>query len=296
MRKTIVIIFLFLNICNAQEDTLEYYYPLSIGNLWQYKVTHYNSYDTTTLYKNTEVIKDTIIDDNLNLFYKLKAAFIVSPIGSEFQYLRYDSSSQSIIEYRQFDDEESTLFKLTADDNASWKYFGDDVCANIDTQLVFGQMNTCKNFYDCGSSPPFWSYTLSKGVGPITIVDDQSWGFLNYTTYSLVYAKIDSVEYGSFVTSINVKEQIPMHYSISQNYPNPFNPYTTINYAIPKTSHVFIIIYNAIGEEIERLVDENQSVGNYNVNFNGKNLSSGIYFYQFKAGEYLKTKKMVLIK
>jgi hypothetical protein len=137
---------------------------------------------------------------------------------------------------------------------------------------------------------------LAKDIGPIKIVDDQSWGFLNYTIYNLVYAKIDGVKYGSFVTSIKVKEQIPTHFSVSQNYPNPFNPMTTINYAIPKTSHVSIKIYNAIGEEVERLVDKIQSAGNYTVIFIGKNLSSGVYYYQLQAGNFSQTKKMILMK
>jgi hypothetical protein len=89
---------------------------------------------------------------------------------------------------------------------------------------------------------------------------------------------------------------LPTAYSLSQNYPNPFNPITTINYSIPKINHVSIIVYNAIGEEVVRLVDKVQSIGNYHVIFNGNSISSGVYFYQIKAGEYSETKKMLLIK
>jgi hypothetical protein len=88
----------------------------------------------------------------------------------------------------------------------------------------------------------------------------------------------------------------PQTLSLSHNYPNPFNPTTTIKYSIPKESHVTIIVYNSIGGEVDRLVDEYQAAGNYDVIFNRKNLSSGIYFYQIKSANYFETKKMVLLK
>lgn len=94
----------------------------------------------------------------------------------------------------------------------------------------------------------------------------------------------------------------PETYSLGQNYPNPFNPVSKISYSIPRESFVILSVYNSIGEKIRTLVNEVQDHGNYNVNFEAGNLSSGIYFYSLEAkalnsNETFKTfKKMTLIK
>jgi len=85
-------------------------------------------------------------------------------------------------------------------------------------------------------------------------------------------------------------------YSISQNYPNPFNPTTTIKYQIPELSFVTLRVYDALGNEIAPLVNGEKSVGTYEITWYAENLPSGIYFYQLKAGEYVNTKKMLLLK
>lgn len=91
-------------------------------------------------------------------------------------------------------------------------------------------------------------------------------------------------------------EGIPTEYSLSQNYPNPFNPTTSIRYSIPELSFVNIKIFDVLGSEIETLVNEEKSIGNYEVNFDASKLATGIYFYRIKAGQFVETKKMVLIK
>jgi hypothetical protein len=92
------------------------------------------------------------------------------------------------------------------------------------------------------------------------------------------------------------KNLLPKDFRLYQNYPNPFNPSTTVRYELPKTSHVIIKIYNSIGEEVTTLIDKSQPAGSYSVNFNAKNLSSGIYFYQIVADGWVSTNKMLLIK
>jgi hypothetical protein len=88
----------------------------------------------------------------------------------------------------------------------------------------------------------------------------------------------------------------PTHFSLMQNYPNPFNPKTKINYQIPKISFVTIKIYDVLGNEIATLVNEENSGGSYYVEFDATALPSGVYFYQLKAGNFIETKKMVLLK
>jgi uncharacterized repeat protein (TIGR02543 family) len=89
-------------------------------------------------------------------------------------------------------------------------------------------------------------------------------------------------------------EDIPTEYGLSQNYPNPFNPSTIISYSIPKAANVSLRVFNSLGQEVAALVDEQRSPGYYQVQWNA-NVTSGIYFYRLQAGEFLVTKKMVLL-
>jgi murein tripeptide amidase MpaA len=119
-------------------------------------------------------------------------------------------------------------------------------------------------------------------------------------TISGVYAKYDST------TILNVKlrpmisevsgNEVSESYSLSQNYPNPFNPTTNISYRIADNSFVTLTVYDILGKEIASLVNAKQSPGTYDVQFDGNRLSSGIYFYKLKAGDYTDVKSMILVK
>jgi hypothetical protein len=83
---------------------------------------------------------------------------------------------------------------------------------------------------------------------------------------------------------------------LEQNYPNPFNPTTTIGFGIQNKSNVKITILNAIGEEVALVLNEEKESGFYQVEFNAANLPSGVYFYQLRAGDFIQTKKMILLR
>jgi len=83
---------------------------------------------------------------------------------------------------------------------------------------------------------------------------------------------------------------------LHQNYPNPFNPSTSISFTLPKQEHATLAVYNPLGQKIETLINEPMVAGNHQVEFNAKNMPSGIYYYRIVAGEYQQVKKMVLIK
>lgn len=96
---------------------------------------------------------------------------------------------------------------------------------------------------------------------------------------------------------VGKEEQVlPIRFNLEQNYPNPFNPVTRINYSIPLGGLVKIEIYDLLGEEIHSLVREEKSAGHYSVNFEGRNLSSGVYFYRLQVGSFINTKKLILLK
>ncbi len=90
--------------------------------------------------------------------------------------------------------------------------------------------------------------------------------------------------------------QVPKSFSLSQNYPNPFNPTTEIDYSVPKETRVTLTVYDVLGQEVETLVNEEQNVGRYQVQFNGSRLASGVYFYRLVAGSHVITKKMLELK
>jgi len=100
----------------------------------------------------------------------------------------------------------------------------------------------------------------------------------------------------SLITSIEDGNSIPVDYNLSQNYPNPFNPSTTINFSIPKQKNVSLKVYDVLGKEVAELVNEEKPAGNYKIDFDASNLSSGIYIYTLKTNEFLKARKMMLIK
>ena len=105
------------------------------------------------------------------------------------------------------------------------------------------------------------------------------------------------IKYVQITTSVNKDEsRIPSSFSLLQNYPNPFNPATVISFELPVTSNVSLKIYDLLGREVADLVNEIRSAGSYKAQWNAANMPSGVYFYRLQAGEYVETKKLVLMK
>ncbi|RJP67687.1 MAG: T9SS C-terminal target domain-containing protein [Ignavibacteriales bacterium] len=107
--------------------------------------------------------------------------------------------------------------------------------------------------------------------------------------------------YYSSTTGVEDEENLLTTFKLYQNYPNPFNPTTKIKYSVPsnvnhQTSNISLKVYDALGRKVATLVNEEKPAGEYEVQFDGSGLTSGIYFYQLKAGDYVETKKLILIK
>lgn len=99
------------------------------------------------------------------------------------------------------------------------------------------------------------------------------------------------------ITSVQVESNtIPDKYSLEQNFPNPFNPETSIQFSVPQKEFVSLKIYNSLGQEVAAPVNQELDGGIYNVKFDGSGLSSGFYLYTIKAGNFVQTKKMILMK
>ena len=119
--------------------------------------------------------------------------------------------------------------------------------------------------------------------------------YYSFGNYKLVPRNDD--DFVGFVSDVKGEKDVPTEYSLSQNYPNPFNPSTTIEYALPEGGDVSLRIFNLLGQEVRIIFDNDfQSAGTHRVVFDASSLPSGIYFYQFRTKNFVKVKKMILMK
>ena len=139
------------------------------------------------------------------------------------------------------------------------------------TQMNTGLSHLSTNVITIDPSDPTRLYVGTDGNGAFMGIDDN-------------------------LINIDDKIQIPEKFALAQNYPNPFNPVTTISYSLPKSAMVSLSIYNIAGQLVEILVNERKNAGFYSVQWNARNVGSGLYFYRIEAGEYTETKKCVILK
>jgi len=128
-----------------------------------------------------------------------------------------------------------------------------------------------------------------------SVEEDRSFGVHN--PQFIVGILVASIEELGGTVGVNTDEIVkPMEYNLAQNYPNPFNPSTTISYSIVERANVSVVIYDAIGRTIETLVNEVKEPGKYEITWNADSYSSGVYFYKLTSGDFVSTKKMLLVK
>jgi photosystem II stability/assembly factor-like uncharacterized protein len=135
-----------------------------------------------------------------------------------------------------------------------------------------------------------WTYA---GLDSLTVNQLISYGDSTYvsTTDGLYILTRNSIG-----TAVRASITTPAVFALEQNYPNPFNPTTNVRFTIGSPQYVTLKIYDVLGREVTTLVHEKLSVGNYTVPWNASNNSSGVYFYRLKTGNFVETKKMVLMK
>ncbi len=199
-------------------------------------------------------------------------------------------------------------------DPCTWRLgevFGVD-CSTIDGHFMysgdpvtqFGWINTYPNDqYQLMSTGPF---DLVKDK-PIDIIASYhfSKGKSSLQSVKLGLEKAQELHNHFFPDSSDENENdLPVEFNLEQNYPNPFNNTTTISYAIPNVGDakfsfpttVKLVVYDILGREVATLVNKKQAPGKYSVQFNGSNFASGVYFYTLQAGDFIQTKKMILLK
>ena len=274
-----------INLYSQQPNFL----PLNIGNEYQM----YDGYE----YQFGIIERDTVYP-NGKTYYHLPSPFV-------FQDCRVDSAGNVLSVSKPFfigltsSPEEYMLFKADAVLDEIWPIAWDfdpvidtgyGKCIYVDSEFIFGKNRLIKGVLIFDASYYYYYFWLAEGLG---LVRDQ---FDDGTVSVLNYAKIDGKTYGTLVFVEDESLLIPSEFNLSQNYPNPFNPSTIIAYSIPQRSNVSLKIYDVLGKEIATLIDEQKEAGLYEIKFDASKLSSGVYIYSIQAGDFLESRKMILIK
>jgi len=197
--------------------------------------------------------------------------------------------------------------------------------ANVNGSSVSLKWETATEVNNYGFDIERYASSLNGNLGNIIPSGDEGWekigfieGFGNSNStkyyeftdniavsgkyfYRLKQVDIDGTyEYSDFIEAGTIMSQ-KFSFTLSQNYPNPFNPTTIIDYTIPNNvlefdSNVKLKVYDILGRELMTLVNEKQESGSYSINFDASDLSNGIYVYILKAGNFIKSNKMILLK
>jgi len=301
------------------EEALKYY-PLAIGNKWVFDKTTV-SYDPYPQYSHQILVKEVLGDTiaaNGKHYYYLKD----ETVWEEDVLERIDSSEGKVYRYLEdpglleneylLDD----LLAVTGDTVYSYRmgfYPGSHTTVLEETDFYkWGLIRPKKIFEQYILHPPVYSLTQDIGL-------DSIYSYFDFGENRIVLkgCMIDGVVYGDTLTvSVDDENQVqPTEFSLSQNYPNPFNPITKIKFTLPspyqgegqgvRSMMTALKVYDILGNEIVTLVNEELPAGEYEVEFDshsgesasgGGNLSSGVYFYRLRAGSFLSTKKMILLR
>ncbi|MFA7419130.1 MAG: T9SS type A sorting domain-containing protein [Melioribacteraceae bacterium] len=292
MKKIIVFIILWFSCTTAQIDTTVWY-PLQIGNIWQY--SYYVSI-SESFYLTFEVVGDTLI--NGKTFYKIKN-------NDKYQYQRLENN-EKVWEYNTFSGHEYVRYDFVSPDRSIWnidpigKQYG--IYQTFpDVVSIYGDTSISKVFNNVyiktSSTKPdtIWS-SMADGLA---IVVTKGLGITEYgqgiNQCSFVGAKINGCKLG-VLTNVEESPELSASIKLNQNYPNPFNPSTVIEFYIPESGFVELLLYNSLGEKVDELLNRNLLRGSHQITFDGSNLPSGVYFYVLRTTNYFNAKKMLLVK
>ncbi len=276
------------------------YYPLQVGNVWQYQDRWDSLYRFTTRAVAETLMPNGHLYTMLVSSYELDTLFFRQESSKVYSYAKHRITDST---YWQ-GDELWYDFSKTFLDTVTVRYYQaiiggheytDTVVVTVSADKyasIFGQMRRQWGFYE--KSLHYSMYTVSS------ITDSIGMTFYEYElspTYDLRGAIINGVEYG-IVTGIEGTPGVihPNSFVLLQNYPNPFNPTTEIRFQIPGYSLMTLKVYNVLGEEVATLVDEAMQPGEYTVGWDASQLPSGIYFCRLQASSAVLTKKMTLLR
>jgi hypothetical protein len=285
--KKLLFIFMFIAFSIHSEKSFSWdstaakFFPLAVGNSWSYLYRLYNgpngcAFPTQTYNYIITITKDSII--NGHKYYRF----------SDGKMLRIDSATMNVYKFLSVGNECKTDSLLAKLNNMVQ---GCELWGPIsDTNAVTfaGQNRRTRNQQGIG-----YSKRLMYGIG---LYYDGGCE-LNYGyNHNLNGCIINGVQYGQMLGITQTTSEVPNEFSLLQNYPNPFNPTTKLKFQMPKLGLAKLVVYDLLGKEIQLLVNQQLSPGTYEVDFDGSNLPSGVYYYKLESGTYTETKKMILIK
>jgi hypothetical protein len=301
--KTIYLILFSLELflpsfVRAQNAQLVDVFPLSIGNTWTYRYTVYYTDDPGFADRNdTGQVRYTIVGmipnpDSTRWLFREFRNLISAYSGYQYYYTVpiVDTATFEIVERS---DLRHRLYRNQPEYPIHESVF--PWSPNLtDTTSVFRycyvDTSETTTFRTKGSISSY-TFTFKRGVGQISV-------HCIKTQTGFSYWRIDHTLLSSVITDVidNNDPLLPLTISLDQNYPNPFNPSTTISYSVPRSAIVSLAIFNTLGQKVASLVNRREEVGYHQVIWNATNAPSGIYFYRLRAGEFVETKKMILLK
>lgn len=264
-------------------DSIAKYFPLQVGNRWNYTNWKWDSGPDTT-YRWSDEIVDTL---NLagRLYYQFGRHINLSP--PRYDTLRMDSVGR-VWEYHS--DGEIVRYDFTLPDSGVYSYGSEyTVVVERDSYManMIGVDSSIYFFFDRPyATDSYHDHLFVPDLG--LIWESGAW--------SAARILESAVLGGRLVTSLPSAGILPTEYSLLQNYPNPFNPSTLIIFNIPRASYVKLRLFNVLGEEISILMDQYLPKGKYTSSWNGDGYPGGVYFYRIEADDFHETKKMVLVR
>jgi hypothetical protein len=282
-----------LFICVSVFAQTKDYFPLNVGNRWIYKCDKFSLPDTISIVNSQRVGDKTYyrLVENTYLSYWLRKdgarVFIVDTSGNSLDVTRI---------------KELLLYDFSAGLNQSWNLtlkdanecvLGGQITLSSKTDTVatpakkynncflFSREGICR---DAGRIKEWFA----PGVGRAAFYEESIAGVREYRLISVQLPPIEGI----------ANNNLHANFRLEQNYPNPFNPVTVISYKIQAASNVILKVYDLLGREVAALVDEYKQAGTYSVEFRMQSIEfpSGVYFYTLRGGEYVNTKKMILMK
>jgi hypothetical protein len=282
----------------AQADSALAFFPLHTGNLWQYHFHYGGSCGSThSSYHVQEVVGDTVLSTG----HEYKIVWSDVPLEEPVRYVRVDTATANVYQYAEFPSPGEFLVDSLRSTVGSGFVNGISgiytECDAVYDTTVLGELSVVKHFWMWVIHPI--DYMLGSGFGRTQRIDRWDSGCLptlDLVYKDLVFARIDGIEYGTYVSVDAVEVHVPLKPSLEQNYPNPFNPSTTIDYSLPRKVQVRLEVFNVLGERVNVLREGIQEAGHHSVVFDAKTLPSGIYFYRLQAGGFVETKKLILTR
>lgn len=296
-------VFILLIFCTLQTDAFSQdtnsakYFPLRVGNVWVYRNT-FSPIPFPPFISKTQIFRDTIIESKKYYYYGQY------PNSASARWIRYDSATGNLLTRANGDGCSVYPNDKIMDSLSSSP--GDLVTCWFQSKITRlclseGDVTVFNNFLTQGKEFKHDGliYTLTKYAKGFGIISSCSGEPPPCSGFSdLKGCVIDGIVYGD-TTLTNVRQlssNVPENFSLSQNFPNPFNPKTIINYELQITDHVVLKVFDVNGKEVATLVNEKQSAGSYDVEFDGSFLASGVYFYRIEAGEFTEMKRMIILK